>query len=196
MQFEPWFDLPGQQIEIGEREKRLPLGEVNEEQALALPDLVVESLKSQSLEQIVSQLKESLQLDQASLEHPDPNIKKLIRCLARTAKCSNRLDVVEYMREIAPAGTSGPLLPEDLHVREILFIPEGRDLTIAMSGGDEWKVVADLLGFNVDKIRFLDKRTCNPAEALLGYITHERFTVGVLYDLLNDCGLPVLADKL
>lgn len=63
-------------------------------------------------------------------------------------------------------------------------------------GGDEWKVVADLLGFNVDKIRFLDKRTCNPAEALLGYITHERFTVGVLYDLLNDCGLPVLADKL
>lgn len=70
-------------------------------------------------------------------------------------------------------------------------------VVVVVIGGDEWKVVAEVLGFNADQIRFLDNRTRNPAEALLGYIIDERYlTVGDLYDVLNDCGLPVIADKL
>ena len=79
------------------------------EKAVALPDGVLESLLSESCdsEQVVCRLKESLQLDTASLKQPDSGTKQLIRCLARKAKCSKRLDVVKQLREITPAGTTG-----------------------------------------------------------------------------------------
>jgi len=56
---------------------------------------------------VVLQLKDTMQLDQASLEKPDLETKTLIRRFARTAKDSNRLDVVQHLREIVPAGTTG-----------------------------------------------------------------------------------------
>ena len=34
----------------------------------------------------------------------------MIRCLAREAKFSNRLDVVKHLREVLPAGITGRLL--------------------------------------------------------------------------------------
>ena len=58
-------------------------------------------------EEIVNRLQEELQKEQSSLEHPDPEAKKMIRCLARKAKCSRRLDVVKRLREVTPAGTAG-----------------------------------------------------------------------------------------
>ena len=81
----------------------------NEEKSLALPDKVLESLLSQTCAptEVVLQLKQTLQLDQASLEQPEPRTKTLIRCLATKAKHSNRLDVVKHLREITPAGTTG-----------------------------------------------------------------------------------------
>lgn len=48
-----------------------------------------------------------MQLDQASLEKPDLETRKRIRCFARKAKDSKRRDVVQYLREITPAGTTG-----------------------------------------------------------------------------------------
>ena len=64
-------------------------------------------------------------------------------------------------------------------------------------GGDEWKQVAEKLGLTQDKIRFLDTRTRNPADEMLGYIaTYFDVTVGDLYDVLIACELPVLADLL
>ncbi|KAL9975392.1 hypothetical protein ACROYT_G012549 [Oculina patagonica] len=90
----------------------------------------------------------------------------------------------------------GPLLPESLQVRDIPF-KQRRKLTISLSGGDEWKQVAEKLGLNAEEIRFLDKRTRNPAEDALGFIASRcNITVGHLYDLLNDCDLPVMADRL
>ena len=81
----------------------------SDDKALALRDEVLESLLSPSCDskQIVCQLKERFQLDQSSLEQPDSETKSLIRCLARTAKYSKRLDVVQHLREISPAGTTG-----------------------------------------------------------------------------------------
>ena len=78
---------------------------------MALPVAVVESLLSESNDpkEIVLQLQQSLQLDQASLEDPGPDTKKKIRNLAMKAKHSNRLDVVKHLREITPAGTTGKL---------------------------------------------------------------------------------------
>ena len=81
----------------------------NQEKALAVRSSVLEHLSSKSCdaELVVSKLKETLRLDQASLEQPDSDTKKQIRCLAREAIGSNRPDVVEYLREITPAGTTG-----------------------------------------------------------------------------------------
>ena len=77
--------------------------------AIALPCKIQESLLCQSSDakQVVLQLQETLQPDQASLEEPGPETKQLIRCLARAAKDSNRHDVFEHLREITPAGTTG-----------------------------------------------------------------------------------------
>jgi len=81
--------------------------------AIALPCEVQESLlcqTSQDGREVVRQLQETLQPDQASLKEPEPRTKQLIRCLARTAKDSNRLDVLEHLREITPPGTAGIFL--------------------------------------------------------------------------------------
>ena len=59
--------------------------------------------------EVVRHLEQSLPLNQASLEHPEPGTKRLIRCMAMKAKHSNRLDVVKHLREITPAGTTGKL---------------------------------------------------------------------------------------
>ncbi|XP_078360425.1 uncharacterized protein LOC144644773 [Oculina patagonica] len=172
--------------------------ETSEEQALALPFTVQDALLSQSCDAkaVVARLQDHLQLEQACLENPDPETKRMIRCLARNAKCSNRLDVVRHLREIAPAGTTGPLLPELLDVRNIP-VTQRRELTIDLSSGDEWKVVAESLGLTPREIRFLDNRTLNPCDAALVFIANQRPTsVGGLYDVLNECGLPMIADLL
>jgi len=41
------------------------------------------------------------------LEHPEPETKRMIRCLATKAICSSRRDVVKRLREVTPAGTTG-----------------------------------------------------------------------------------------
>ena len=83
--------------------------EASEGQALTIPSSVEDALLSKSCntEEIMNLLQEELQKEQSSLEHPDPETKKMIRCLARKAKCSRGLDVVKRLREITPAGTTG-----------------------------------------------------------------------------------------
>ena len=76
---------------------------------LVLPSKAVETLMSQRCDsrEVVLQLKDCLNLDEVSLENPDPETKRLIRCLANKAKQSNRPDVVRELREATPAGTTG-----------------------------------------------------------------------------------------
>ena len=82
--------------------------ETSEGQALALPFAVEVALsRSCNAQEVVNRLQEDLQLEQSCLEHPEPNTKRMIRCLARKAKCLSRLDVVERLREVTPAGTTG-----------------------------------------------------------------------------------------
>ena len=77
--------------------------------SLALPSDVLGTLQSKTYnpKEVVDRLMENLQLKQKSLEQPEPRTRKWIRDLARIAKCSNRLDVVQYLRNITPAGTTG-----------------------------------------------------------------------------------------
>ena len=57
------------------------------ESTLALPCDVVQTLQSPCTPQeVVVQLQEHLQLNQSSLDKPDPETKKWIRCLATEAK--------------------------------------------------------------------------------------------------------------
>ena len=71
--------------------------------------MVRKSLLSQSCDckEIVNQFRENLKLSQASLERPDDETKKWMRCLAREANVSGRLEVVKSLRKISPAGTTG-----------------------------------------------------------------------------------------
>ena len=79
------------------------------ETSLALPCDVLGTLQTQSCnsKDVVDELLQNLQLEHTSLEQPEPETRKWIRCLARNAVCSNRLDVVKYLRQIKPAGTTG-----------------------------------------------------------------------------------------
>lgn len=62
-------------------------------------------------------------------------------------------------------------------------------------GGDEWKLLAERLGFSQIEIRFLDKRVVNPSDVVLGAVgKHRHLSVGEIYDTLVDCELPVTAD--
>ena len=61
--------------------------------------------------EVVRHLEDCLNLNLASLKQLDPESKVLIRYAANKAKRLNRLDVVKKLREIAPAGTIGELLP-------------------------------------------------------------------------------------
>ena len=58
-------------------------------------------------------------------------------------------------------------------------------------------MIAERLGLTAEEIRFLDQRTLDPAAAALSYVSKQRIiSVGLLYDLLNESGLPLLADFL
>ena len=62
-------------------------------------------------------------------------------------------------------------------------------------GGEEWKLVAEALGLTRQEICFLDHRTLNPLDSALSFIAKQRhITVGELYDKLNECGFPLIAD--
>lgn len=82
-----------------------------DETTLALPASVLDSLQSQPCDpkKVVVRLQECLQLNQTTLKNPDPETKRWIRCLANAAKSERRMDVVKYLRTIAPAGTTGEL---------------------------------------------------------------------------------------
>ena len=81
----------------------------NKERALAVRSSVFDHLTSKvyDAKQIVHRLQETLEWNQASLEQPNHEAKKWIRSLTREARRSERLDVVKYLREITPAGTTG-----------------------------------------------------------------------------------------
>ena len=64
---------------------------------------------------------------------------------------------------------------------------------IFSTGGEEWKLVADRLGFDDAYIRCFDYRFRNPFETVLSCCN---LTVGQLYDVLVECGFPVFADFL
>ena len=64
-------------------------------------------------------------------------------------------------------------------------------------GSDVWMMIAEQLGLTPGEIRFLNGRTKNPADAALAYVSHKFIiSVGLLYDLLNENRLPMLADFL
>ena len=68
---------------------------------------------------------------------------------------------------------------------------------ICFTVADKWQLVAEKFGLNRDRIDFLNSRFPNPADALLAHIARQRpLTVGYVYDLLCECDLQVIADKL
>ncbi|PFX27495.1 N-chimaerin [Stylophora pistillata] len=91
----------------------------------------------------------------------------------------------------------GPLLQETCDVADIP-ISQRRNLTIHLSGGNEWQLLAERLGLSSAEIRFLDNRVINPCDAALGHARKQGLvrTVGELYDKLVECEFPMWADLL
>ncbi|XP_022792905.1 uncharacterized protein LOC111331938 [Stylophora pistillata] len=197
-----WFrPLKEQQATDSCDERRsLPCsGDAHNDQAVVLCGGVLEALTTQTCDAsaVVAQFQKSLSLENLSLEQPDLDTKKKIRYLCLKAKTANKLDVVKKLREITPAGTTGPLLPEQ---RDVATIPLRlrQELTINLSGGEEWKFFAERLGLTPAEIRFLDKRVLNPCDAALEHARKQGLieNVGDLYDRLVNCEFPRLADLL
>ena len=68
---------------------------------------------------------------------------------------------------------------------------------IILVGRDDWELFAEKLVLTPAEIRFLDKRTMNQVLEVLIFASQKYLiTVGDLYDVLKDCGLPVIADFL
>lgn len=157
-----------------------------------------ESLLSPKLstEGAIQIMKTYLQLDQDQLTHPTIEGKKNIRLMARAAKHSNRTDVFHYLRTITPPGTTGPLLPDDMLVTQIP-LKTLIYLSIRLSDGDERKVMAEKLGYGPAGIYFFNRLMRYPVQAMLSFADVNRLTtVGTLYDFINECGLPAVADLL
>ena len=113
-----------------------------DEKLLVLSSKAIETLMSQPCDsrEVVLQLKDCLKLDDVSLKNPDPETKRLIRCLANKAKQSNRPDVVRELREVAPAGTTGIKFVVGVNVStdaEIIFWIAGESSRLASSASGE-----------------------------------------------------------
>ena len=68
---------------------------------------------------------------------------------------------------------------------------------IILVGRDDWELFAEKLGLTPAEIRFLDKRTRYQVLEVLIFASQKYLiTVGDLYDVLKDCGLPAIADFL
>jgi len=198
--FKHWFTFLDKQIAIDGRTKRfLPREKGEDERALSLPSEVSEALQLQNSDprEVIAKFQESLSLEPSSLEQPNAETKLWIRCFSRKALSADRTDVVEILRGIVPAGTTGPLLLEARDVMDI-SVKTAQTLTVNLSGRDEWKLFAERLGLNPAEILYLDKRVINPSEAALVHSRRQGYicSVGELYDALVDCELPLLADLL
>ena len=79
------------------------------EKSLALRRDVLQCIQTQSSDpkEIVVQFQKCLQLTPADLKNPEPETQRWIRYLANEAKSQNRNEIIEYLRTIAPAGTTG-----------------------------------------------------------------------------------------
>ena len=68
---------------------------------------------------------------------------------------------------------------------------------VSVTVGGRWKDVADRMGLRGSEIQFLDERYPNPSEATLDFVAHfQGMNVDGLYDVLAECGMPMLADIL
>ena len=117
-----------------------------DEKLLVLSSKAIETLMSQPCDsrEVVLQLKDCLKLDDVSLKNPDPETKRLIRCLANKAKQSNRPDVVRELREVAPAGTTGIKFVVGVNVStdaEIIFWIAGESSRLASSASGEGEFI-------------------------------------------------------
>lgn len=82
---------------------------VQEEPALSLPAKVLESLQTNDAADVADEFQSSLKIDEASLRQPDAGTRGWVRCLFKTAVREKKFDLVEHLRQITPAGTTGIL---------------------------------------------------------------------------------------
>ena len=81
--------------------------QTSQELALVLPSGVMSILHSAEPNEVVVQVAKYLQLDESALKEPTQETKHKVRRLTRLLKNMNRKDVVEHLRKIVPAGTTG-----------------------------------------------------------------------------------------
>ncbi|XP_015755712.1 PREDICTED: uncharacterized protein LOC107335204 [Acropora digitifera] len=139
------------------------------------------------------------------------NANQSITCTRSAVAVNNKVYIKDFTAWfVSPSGETrtgavggrilcsrrGPLLPGKLDICDIP-VKNRRHLTIDLTVGGRWKDVADRLGLRGSEIQFLDERYPNPSEATLDFVAHfYGMNVDGLYDVLTECGMPVLADIL
>lgn len=122
--FEPWFNfLEVQQVQVDRdwcSSKKLSSSKEKEAKELVLSSGAIAFLHSTSnASSVVVPILNKLQLSQEALTNPLPETTRIVRSLFRIAKRENRYDVVKHFKEMTPAGTAGPILPEELDLLNI-----------------------------------------------------------------------------
>nr|XP_058948232.1 uncharacterized protein LOC131776110 [Pocillopora verrucosa] len=143
---------------------------------------------SSSARAVIQQLDNSIQLDKGFFKNPTTEDKRAIRGLARRAKHLKRFDVFYYLREITPPGTTGPWLHENLLIKDIpQYIKEKKSKLLERT----------FLGMQYQKSGPSDMNYPESTTILdLVAMRNELRTVGELYDLICERGLPHIADYL
>ncbi|PFX19099.1 putative serine/threonine-protein kinase pats1 [Stylophora pistillata] len=199
-QFEPWLMTTPQQ---GTREESIKTQvSLQQEVPQGLPREIQDFLRLPSHDnrginfQDLHEFQEILKTDSAFPKRSDPETKKRIHLLARKSVAKNRFDVLKHLRKITPAGSTGPSVPENTDIRNISH-RRRKKLTESLSGGQDWKLLAEKLGLHPDEIRYLDYRVRNPCEGvLIRAAAQDSVNVGDLYNLLVELGYPLIADEL
>ncbi|XP_022797300.1 uncharacterized protein LOC111335610 isoform X1 [Stylophora pistillata] len=122
--FAPWFNfLEVQQVQVDRdwcSSKKLSSSKEKEAKELVLSSGAIDFLHSTSnASSVVVPILNKLQLSQEALTNPLPETTRIVRSLVRVAKRENRYDVVKHLKEMTPAGTAGPILPEELDLLNI-----------------------------------------------------------------------------
>lgn len=120
-----------------------------------------------------------------------------MRFLFRKLREQQQVDIIKWMRDKLPPGSTGPLKDKDECRANHMQYLHRYEITKKLTAQDEWQIVAAKVGLTNDEIKLLNSRNKEPAEAVLSHWeVRSGTTVGALYDLLVDCGLYSVADML
>lgn len=119
------------------------------------------------------------------------------RFLFRELRNQKKHDIVQWMRDKLPEGSTGPLKHDDESRANDMKYLDRLEITKKLTVSGKWQIVASHVGLKIDDIKYMEQRSKEPAEDVLSYWeVRAHTTVGALYDVFVDCGFCGIADNM